>query len=195
MHIRPEARSARAEARTDGERLVLGVSGSLREQSVNTAILRAMGRLAPKGIRFELCDGLDRLPYFSTDLDRDTLPANGAVRQWRDRLREADAVVVCTPEFAAGVPGVLKNALEWTVSSAEFMNKRTAVISASPTQTGGDKAHASLLLSLGMLMADVPEAAKLTIPLASKYLNESKEVTDPELLDRLRAVLAAIVRP
>ncbi|MBB6735189.1 NADPH-dependent FMN reductase [Cohnella zeiphila] len=177
------------------EKLVLGVSGSLREQSVNTAILKAMRNLAPEGIRFELFEGLDRLPYFSTDLDQDTLPEPEAVGRWRGRLRQADAVVLCTPEFAAGVPGVLKNALEWTVSSAEFMNKPTAVISASPTQTGGDKAHASLLLTLGMLMADMPEAGKLTIPLAGKYVNESKEVSDPVLLDRLRAVLDAVVRP
>ncbi len=172
--------------------IVLGISGSLRKQSVNTAILRTMAELTAYGVEFRLHDGLDELPYFSTDRDREGVPEPESVRKLRAAIREADAVVICTPEFAAGVPGVLKNALEWTVSSADFMHKPTGVISASPTVAGGDKAFASLLLTLGMLMADVPEEGKLTIPLASKYVNERGEIADEELRGRLKRVLSAV---
>jgi len=87
--------------------------------------------------------GLDDLPHFSPDRDGDDPPRS--VGRLRELLRTADGVLIGTPEYAFGVPGALKNALDWTVSSGEFDGKPVAAISASPLYTGGAKAHASLL--------------------------------------------------
>ena len=114
---------------------VLAISGSLRTTSTNTALLRAAARLAPEHVTITLYDGLDDLPHFSPERDTDTPPP--AVIQLRTLLREADAVMVCTPEYAHGMPGVLKNMLDWVVSSGEFVDKPVSVISASPSDTGG----------------------------------------------------------
>jgi len=125
---------------------ILAISGSLRASSTNTALVRAIAAMAPTGMDVTLYDGLGDLPHFSPDLDDEKSPA--AVIQLRALLRAADGVLICTPEYAFGVPGSLKNALDWTVSSGDLNEKPVAAISASPLYSGGDKAHASLLLTL-----------------------------------------------
>lgn len=97
-------------------------------------------------------------------------------------------------EDAFGVTGLLKNAIDWTVSSGEFYRKPVVVISASPSPTGGDKAHASLLLTLTALGANVPEGGKLMIPAVGKKLNPNGEVSDLETRQALRLVLDAVVQ-
>ncbi len=114
--------------------------------------------------------------------------------QMRKLLKAADGVLICTPEYAFGVPGSLKNALDWTVSSGEFYRKPVVAISASPSPTGGDKAHASLLLTLMALGANVPEGGKLMIPAVSKKLNSNGEVSDLETRQALSSVLDALTQ-
>src|SRR5262249_37658099 len=97
---------------------ILAISGSLRAGSTNTALLRATASLAPKGVEVLLFDGLRELPHFSPEIDGDDSPA--PVVHLRESLAAADAVLICTPEYAFGMPGSLKNALDWCVSSAEF---------------------------------------------------------------------------
>ncbi|MBW4638176.1 MAG: NAD(P)H-dependent oxidoreductase [Gloeocapsa sp. UFS-A4-WI-NPMV-4B04] len=128
---------------------ILAISGSLRASSSSTAILRAATALAPNNISISLYERLGELPHFNPELDNDNVPE--PVRNWRSRLQECDGVLICTPEYAHGVPGVLKNALDWIVSSGEFMDKPTAVISASPSPDGGDKANASLVQTLRVI--------------------------------------------
>jgi NAD(P)H-dependent FMN reductase len=141
-------------------------------------------------MEFTIYDGLADLPHFSPDLDGDDPPA--PVSNLRKLLQSVDGVLICTPEYAFGVPGSLKNALDWTVSSGEFYRKPVVVISASPSPTGGDKAHASLLLTLTALGANVPEGGKLMIAAAGKKLNPIGEVTDPKTRKALRSVLDAL---
>jgi chromate reductase len=100
----------------------------------------------------------------------------------------------CSPEYAFGVPGVLKNALDWTVSSGEFSGKPVVAISASPLWSGGDKAHASLLLTLTALGANVPEKGKLMIPTVNKKLNANGDIVDIETMQALKMVLDALAR-
>ncbi len=101
-------------------------------------------------------------------------------------------MLLCTPEYGNGVPGVLKNALDWLVSTTEFMNKPTAVISASPTPMGGDKAHASLLLTLKMINAEIVERGTLIIPHITLKLNKEGIIADPKLKQELLSVLQAL---
>lgn len=169
---------------------LLAISGSLRAQSSNTRLLQAAAALAPSGMHFTFYEGLGSLPHFNPEFDTDT--PHPAVAELRERLKQADGVIICTPEYAAGVPGSLKNALDWIVSSGEFKDKPVSVISASPNPLGGDKAFASLLLTLNMMSAKVVENATLTIPMITIKLNAAGEITDAATSDSLRDVLQAL---
>lgn len=166
---------------------LVAISGSLRQTSSNTALMNAIIALAPENMKFTIYDGLDDLPHFNPDIDVDEGPAT--VRELRTLLREADGVLFCTPEYGNGVPGVLKNALDWLVSTTVFMNKPTAVISASPSPMGGDKAHASLLLTLTMINAKLVDKAALIIPYITMKMNKAGTITDSELKQKLLSVL------
>jgi NAD(P)H-dependent FMN reductase len=169
---------------------ILAISGSLRAKSFNTALLHAAIGLAPDHMEILIYDGLGSLPYFNSELDTDNSP--GAVMDWRKQLKEADGVLICTPEYAHGVPGVLKNALDWIVSSGELVNKPTAVISASPSPDGGDKAYASLVQTLSVMTAEIVEGATMLIPGVSSKLNSLGEITDPATAQALHALLGTL---
>lgn len=139
-----------------------------------------------------LYEGLGDLPHFTPDLDNEASPA--PVVRWRELLQSADGVIICTPEYAFGVPGVLKNALDWVVSSGEFYEKPTAVISASPLMSGGDKAHTLLMLTFQALTARIAEDAKLTVPAVNKKLTPENEISDPPLKESLEKLLAALAK-
>jgi chromate reductase, NAD(P)H dehydrogenase (quinone) len=162
--------------------VVLGISGSLRKQSSNTRLLLSLEGLLPAGTDFRQYDGLAGLPHFSPDLDSDEAEPDEAVQEWRLQLREADAIVICTPEYARGVPGSLKNALDWVVSSGEFMNKPTAIISASPHPDGGSTALASLTGTLQMMSASIPDQAALSVPFVNRMVGQDGVITDNDTL-------------
>ncbi|MBM0744494.1 NAD(P)H-dependent oxidoreductase [Phormidium sp. CLA17] len=171
---------------------ILAISGSLRERSSNTAILRAAATLAPPDISISVYETLGELPHFNPDLDNETVPAS--VKEWRSLLKESDGVIVCTPEYAYGIPGVLKNALDWIVSSGEFINKPTAIISASPSPDGGAHAHAALIQTLAVMMATIVEGATLLIPAVSAKLNDQGEFTDRATAQALGALLNRLIK-
>lgn len=171
---------------------ILAISGSLRTQSSNSALLRAITTLGPTNADFTIYGGLGDLPHFNPDLDSDDAPIL-SVMDLRTQLASADAVLICTPEYGNGVPGVLKNALDWIVSSGEFMSKPVAVISASPTPLGGDKAHASLLLTLNMVNATIVDGATMIIPYISLKLNKEGTITDLMTKEALRSLLDSLI--
>ena len=143
-------------------------------------------------MQISLFEGLGELPHFTPDLDGEASPPS--VVMWRELIKNADGLLICTPEYAFGVPGVLKNALDWAVSSGEFYEKPVAVISASPMILGGDKAHASLLLTLKALTALVAEDARLIVPMVNKKLTLDGEISDPATKAAVAGLLAALVR-
>jgi len=149
--------------------------------------MNAIIGLAKENVKFTIYDGLGDLPHFNQDIDAVKEPV--PVRELRTHIKEADGVLICTPEYGNGVPGVLKNALDWLVSSGEFINKPTAVISASPSPMGGDKANASLLLTLKMMNAEIVERGTLIIPHITLKLNKEGIITDPKLKQELLSVL------
>lgn len=171
---------------------ILAISGSLRAGSTNSHLLRAAASLAPENMDFTFYDGLGELPHFSPELDGDNPPAS--VSHLRELLQAADGVLICTPEYAFGVPGSLKNALDWTVSTCAFSDKPVAAISASSTYMGGDKAHASLLLTLTALGANILESGKLTIAAIQTKMNTDGEITDPTTLQALKSVVNALTQ-
>ena len=171
---------------------VLAISGSLRAASTNAMLMRAITRLAPEGMSFTIYDGLGDLPHFSPDRDGDDAPP--AVDRLRTLLRDTGGVLICTPEYAFGVPGSLKNALDWTVSSSEFMYKPTVAFSASPSNMGGDKALASLLLTLKAETAEVVESGALAIPRVNKVLDVDGNITDAAIAQAFRTALASLAQ-
>ncbi len=170
---------------------VLAISGSLRQKSSNTALMHAIIALARENMVFTVYNGLGDLPHFNPDLDVDDGPQS--VLDLRTRLNEADAVLICTPEYGNGVPGVLKNALDWLVSSGQFMNKPTAVVTASPTPMGGDKAHDSILLTLNMINAKIVEGGTMKIPHINLKLNKEGVIADAITEKGLRSLLENLV--
>ncbi len=169
---------------------VLAISGSLRQKSSNTALMKATIGLAPEHMIFTVYGGLGDLPHFNPDLDIDEGPAS--VRELREQLKQVDGVLICTPEYGNGVPGALKNALDWLVSSGEFVNKPTAVISASPSPMGGSLAHASLLLTLQMINAEIVENGKVIIPHITLKLDREGVITNAETRQELQALLQGL---
>ena len=169
---------------------ILAISGSLRAVSSNTTILKALAALADNDAHFTFYEGLASLPHFNPDIEKEGIP--GTVVDFRRQLQAADGIVICTPEYAFGVPGVLKNALDWIVSSGEFDKKPVATISVSPLATGGETAHASLLRTLQVMGAAIAEKASLSIPLVSKRINEKGELTDDTTRQELIVLFNAL---
>ncbi|KQO10645.1 NADPH-dependent FMN reductase [Paenibacillus sp. Leaf72] len=172
---------------------LLAISGSLREKSSNTALMNAIIALAEEHVRFSVYSGLGELPHFNPDLDVEEGPAT--VGELRRQLKEADGVLICTPEYGNGVPGSLKNALDWIVSSGEFVNKRVAVVTASPSPMGGDKANASLLLTLNMINAIIVDHGVVMIPHITLKMSKEGAITDEETKQQLLAMLASLGQP
>ncbi len=166
---------------------ILAISGSLRDASSNTTLLRAMGLTAPEGVAISIYDGLGALPYFNPDLEASEPPT---VLDWRDRLRAANGVLISSPEYAHGVPGALKNALDWVVGSGEFVEKPVALLNAAPHAT---YAQASLMETLRVMTARVIIPACAAVPLAGKKLDAPGIASHPELAPLLRASLNALL--
>jgi len=169
---------------------ILALSGSLRAASSNTAVLRLAARIAPATVHVELYDGLDQLPYFNPDLDRalDDPALPRAVRKLRAAIAEADALLISSPEYAHGVSGMFKNALDWLVGGSEMPDKRVALINTSPHATHAIAALAETLRTMSVRLVD---DASLSIALprgaSDDELAANADVTTP-LLAALRAL-------
>lgn len=168
-------------------RHILAISGSLRAASANTSLLRAAAKRVPDDVTLTLYGGLDDLPHFSPERDVDNVP--GAVSRLRAQLRDADAVLICTPEYAHGIPGVLKNMLDWIVSSGELVDKPVGVISAA---TGGEYAHASLIETLTVMSAHIVEGASLIVSSVRTKIDGEGRITDPQTARVVQTVLKAL---
>ena len=169
---------------------ILAISGSLRNNTANTSLLRAIGNLDTENLDLELFEGLDNFPHFNPGMDEN----NHFVADFRSRINKSDGVIFSTPEYAFGVPGVLKNALDWIVSTGELNDKPVAVISASPLNSGGEKALDSLLLTLTALGTVKDENSSLSIPNIKSKLNAEGKITDETLTASLRAVVGNLIK-
>ena len=162
---------------------VLAISGSLQSRSTNTGLVQLAARLAHGSTRVDVFDQLDTLPYFNPELD--TLPAPAAVADLRARLGQADGLLIASPEYAHEMPGVLKNALDWLVSSGELFGKRVAVLCAAPAAERGAYAREALERTLGAQGAQVVLSATIAIPRTG--------VGDPDVERMVRTALAELV--
>lgn len=165
---------------------LLAISGSLRAASENTKLLRAARRLAPPGVDIMLYEGLDTLPLFNPDLEAsDPAP----VAALRAAINGADALLIASPEYAHGVSGVIKNALDWMVGNELFIDKPVALLNASARAT---HAQAALRETLLTMSARIVEAASVTLPILGSGLDEDGIVGHAEIGGTLRAALCAL---
>jgi NAD(P)H-dependent FMN reductase len=169
---------------------LLAISGSLRAGSSNTALLTAAARLAPPRVTVELYPSVAVLPHFDPDLDA---PDGGRLPDQVTALRglvgRADGLLLSAPEYAHGLPGAFKNALDWLVGSVEFPGKAVAVL--SPTARSVH-AQAQLREVLRTMSARIVESASVVVPLASRVMDEDGLLADQELAALLRTALVAI---
>lgn len=170
---------------------LVAISGSLRAGSSNTALLQAAAAVTPAGATLHLSPWIGELPLFNPDLDLEGAAAPPAVQSFRAELAAAEGLVISTPEYAHGLPGALKNALDWVVSSGELGGKPVLLINASPGR--GQWAQASLTETLSVMEARVLVEAEPRLPSARPHLEASGALTDPAFLGPLRASMAALV--
>lgn len=167
---------------------IVTLSGSLRAASTNTALLEACQLLAPPGVELRPFRGIGELPHFNPDVEATALPAVVAV--FREEITQADGLLISSPEYARGIPGALKNALDWLVGHPPFAGKPVGVFNASPRSV---HATAQLLEVLTTMSASIVHEALMTLPLLGTGLGAAEIAADPKLSEPLRQALVAFL--
>lgn len=168
---------------------ILGISGSLRSDSHNTALLRAAARLLPSGTELELWDGLRDVPPYDADADGNT--AAGGARAVRDAVDAADAILVATPEYNHSIPGQLKNALDWAsrpLATNPLRNKPAAVVGASTGMFGAVWSQAEARKVLAATGARVIDR-ELPVANAHEQFDADGDLADEDLSAQLAEIL------
>jgi chromate reductase, NAD(P)H dehydrogenase (quinone) len=169
---------------------ILAVSGSLRRASTNTAALEALARLAPGGVKLLLYRDLATLPPFNPDDDIEDKTKPEPVATLRGLVGASDALVIAAPEYAHGLPGALKNALDWLVASETFAGKPTALLNTSPRAF---HAQASLREILSTMAARLIPEAFVSISLTGRAVTLDEILADTVCTRRLTESLEALI--
>ncbi len=167
--------------------------GSLRIQSVNAAIARTLPELAPEGVSIELLGSVGDIPHYDADLQEQGFPP--AVLAMAERIRQADAVIIVTPEYNYSVPGVLKNAIDWLsrVDPQPLAGKPVAIQTASPGLIGGARAQYHLRQPLVFLDARVLNKPEVMVSAAhGKVDGQPLRLVDPSTREHIAKQLAAL---
>jgi chromate reductase, NAD(P)H dehydrogenase (quinone) len=166
---------------------VLGLSGSLRAASINSALLRAASRLAPPDMTVHVYQGLGDVPLFNPDREPTGLASVAALQQ---SVSQADALLIASPEYAHGISGTIKNALDWLVGLEAFASTPVAVYNTSPRAHHADSA---LRETLRTMAAIIIEPASITLPLLGANLDEDGIVATPAVAGPLRDSLTKLL--
>jgi chromate reductase, NAD(P)H dehydrogenase (quinone) len=171
---------------------ILGFAGSLRKDSYNKAILRAARGFAPENAEIEIFD-LEGIPPYDQDLDYQ-MPAR--VKEFKEKIRKADAILIATPEYNYSVPGVLKNAIDWAsrpIGDNSFAGKPVAAMSASIGMLGGARAQYHLrqmFVYIDMLPVNRPE---VMVPFAADKIDEKGNVSDEKTREKIKELVESLV--
>lgn len=165
---------------------IVALCGSLRSESVNAALLNAAASLAPSEMTISLFQRLGEFPLFNPDKE---YPSPAPVRDCIDQLTSADGVLIASPEYAHGVTGVMKNALDWVVGCEAFVHKPVAVLNASPRAKHAD---AALRETLSVMSAHIVEDASISIPILGSQLDAVGIASHPQLSAALSGALRAL---
>jgi len=164
---------------------ILAISGSTKAISTNALYITAISRLL--GADFEVINfsSITVIPHFNPDIDQENPPQ--AVEELRSIIKKADGIIISTPEYAMGLPGSLKNLLDWTVSSASFSGKPVLALVAS---TQGEKAYQSIIDILTVIEARI---SPQLISFAKAKVNNEGAITDKETLAALKSTADSFV--
>jgi len=165
---------------------ILAISGSLRPKSSASALLKKMKDLLPDGVEYKIFEGLPGIPAFD-----DSSPFPAAVSDFIHQVDEADAVLFCIPEYAFGVPGAFKNALDWTVSTTAFSDKPVALVTAA---SDGKKAHEAMSFTLTALGTGLSNETRLLISSIRTKLNEQGEMINQDVLAQLKQLIHSLLQ-
>lgn len=168
---------------------IIGISGSLRTASVSTALLKTAATLTPGYVTLMIYDRLGNLPHFNPELDNEPVPP--AVLDFRSQLNSSAGVIISTPEYAHGIPGALKNALDWLVASGELYEKPVTLFSASPYASF---AHASLIETLTVMMARLIPDAFINVSATGKRDGELHIAANAGMSTRIERALAVFAK-
>jgi chromate reductase len=164
---------------------VLAISGSTRENSTNHRLIKEISELSKEIFDVQLYKGISSLPHFNPDKNKENVAKE--IADFREQLKGSDGVIICTPEYAHGVPGTLKNAIDWTVGTSDFSHKPTLLITAS---TDGKYGHHALLETLRVIEAENIDELQLLIPFASTKMNHEDKIIDEDLLSEIKKLIA-----
>jgi len=167
---------------------VVAISGSTRQNSTNENLIKAIADLSTESIDITVFNGIANLPQFNPDNDGDN--AAPEVAGFRQQLKNADGIIICTPEYAHGVPGALKNAIDWTISSSEFPHKPTMLITAS---TDGKYGHKALLETLKVIEAKNVENLQLVISFVKTKISADGKITDEKTLTEVKGLIVNFI--
>lgn len=159
---------------------ILALSGSLRQASYNTAAITALRALAPRQVDIAIYRGIGELPLFNPDIEGQ---ANPAFDDLRAALAGSHGLVIASPEYAHGISGVLKNALDWMVSGEEFINMPVALINTSPRASHAQQALREVIKTMSGIII---EKACVSLPLLGSNLDASEIVKEQKLSSQLK---------
>ena len=164
---------------------VLAISGSTRENSTNHRLINAISELSKEIFDIKLYNRIASLPHFNPDKNKENVGKE--ITDFRQQLKAADGVIICTPEYAHGVPGTLKNAIDWTVGTSDFSHKPTLLITAS---TDGKYGHHALLETLRVIEAENIDKLQLLISFAATKISHENKIIDEDLLSEIKKLIA-----
>lgn len=167
---------------------LLGISGSLRAHSTNSAVLKALASRLGENAELQLF-ALNDIPLYNSDLEADGFP--DAVRALKDAISEADGLILCSPEYNYGLSGVLKNALDWASRpgfNSPLKNKPVLIMTSSPGVLGGVRAQAQLRDTLNATLSRVIACPQVVIPGVNQKIQDGHFVDEPTLQFILAAV-------
>jgi chromate reductase len=171
---------------------ILGFAGSLRKSSYNKAILRAAKDFAPEDAEIEIFD-LEGIPPYNQDLD-DRMPAR--VREFKEKIRGADAILIATPEYNYSAPGVLKNAIDWAsrpIGDNSFAGKPVAIMSASIGMLGGARAQYHLRQMFVYIDMHPVNRPEVMVPFAADRIDDAGNVTDAKTREKVKELVESLV--
>ncbi len=171
---------------------ILGIAGSLRQGSYNKALLRAAIEVAPSGVHIDVFD-LAGIPGFNEDEERE--PPQKVV-EFKQRIREADGILIATPEYNYSIPGVLKNAIDWAsrpYGDSAWNGKRVAIMGASVGMLGTARAQYHLRQSFVFLNMHAMNQPEVMVPFAASKVDDNGRITDQQTLDIVTRFMAAFV--
>jgi chromate reductase len=172
---------------------IVGLAGSLRRASFHRGLIRAARELAPEGVTVEPYERLDEIPFFNQDVEDRGDPA--PVKNLKETIRQADAVLIATPEYDYAIPGVLTNALDWALRQpSPFRHKPVGIVGTSPGSVGTARGQMVLRQILLHPPAYVMPEPQMLIPFAlQRFDQQTGDLVDERTRERMRRFLVALL--